>query len=145
MRERAGTGRKRHSALNRAATLSGVKPLFVLCVFGAALVLAAPDVKEGNFTIRFEPSAKLQANVEVPFDVRITDERGNPLQRNAKVDLAIAPENKPAVKTVKAWFVQPGLFIAKPVFPSEGQWEVTVTARINDRVTTRAITFTVTE
>ena len=108
-------------------------------------MLAAPDVKEGNFTIRFEPSAKLQANVQVPFDIRITDERGNPLQRNAKVDLAIAPENKPAVKTVKAWFVQPGLFIAKPVFPSEGQWEVTVTARINDRVTTRAITFTVTE
>jgi len=122
-----------------------VNRLLICCLFGIGLALAAPDVKEGNFTIRFEPAAKLQTNVEVPFDVRITDDRNNPLQRNARVDLAIAPENKATVKTVKAWFVRPGVFIAKPVFPSDGQWVVTVTARINDRVTTRAITFTVTE
>jgi hypothetical protein len=119
--------------------------VLILCLFGLALALAAPDVKEGNFTIRFEPSAKLQTNVEVPFDVRITDDRGNPLLRNAKVEMAIAPEHKEPMKTIKAWFVQPGLFIAKPVFPSDGQWDVTVTTSINDRVTTRTITFTVTE
>lgn len=119
--------------------------LLILTLFGIGLALAAPEVQEANFTIRFEPAAKLQTNVEVPFNVRITDDRNNPLQRNAKVDLAIAPENKPTVKTVKAWFVQPGLFIAKPVFPSDGQWVVTVTARINDRATTRTITFTVSE
>jgi hypothetical protein len=122
-----------------------VKRFLVFCVVGIGLAFAAPEVKEGNFTIRFEPSAKLQTNVEVPFDVRIIDDLHHPLQRNANVELAIAPENKPIVKTVKAWFVQPGLFIAKPVFPSDGQWVVTVTARINDRVSTRTITFTVTE
>lgn len=121
--------------------------LFVLCVYVAAVAFGAADadVKEGNFTIRFEPAAKLQANVEVPFEVRVNDDRKRPLQPNAKVDLAIAPENKGVVKTVKAWYVQPGLFIAKPVFPSDGQWDVTATVRINDRVTTRTITFTVTE
>jgi hypothetical protein len=122
-----------------------VNRLLILCLLGIGLAFAAPDVKEGNFTIRFEPAAKLQTKVEVPFEVRIIDDRNRPLQPNVKVDLTIAQENKPAIKTVKAWFVQPGLFIAKPVFPSDGQWVVTVTARINDRVTTRAITFTVTE
>jgi hypothetical protein len=130
---------------NKADTLSDVNRLLILGLLGIGLALAAPDVKEGNFTIRFEPSAKLQTNVEVPFDVRITDDRNNPLQSNAKVELAIAPENQAPVKTVKAWFVQPGLFIAKPVFPYDGQWAVTVTARINDRVTARTITFTVAE
>jgi hypothetical protein len=122
-----------------------VKRMLTLCLFAMGLILAAPDVKDGNFTIRFEPSAKLQTNVEVPFDVRVTDDRNNPLQHNARVELAIAPENKPVVKTMKAWFVQPGLFIAKPVFPTDGQWAVTVTVRINDRVSTRTISFTVTE
>jgi hypothetical protein len=122
-----------------------VKQLLMLCLFAVGLALAAPDVKEGNFTIRFEPSAKLQTNVEVPFDVRIKDDRGNALLHNAKVEVAIAPEHKDPVKTMKAWFVEPGHFIAKPVFPTDGHWDVTVTARINDRVTTRTITFTVTE
>lgn len=122
-----------------------MKQLLILCLFAVGLALAAPDVKEGNFTIRFEPSAKLQTNVEVPFDVRITDDRGKALLHNAKVELSIAPEHKEPVKTIKAWFVEPGHFIAKPMFPSDGQWDVTVTARINDRVTTRSITFTVTE
>lgn len=119
--------------------------IFILCLCAVALVVGAPDVKEGNFTIRFEPTAKLQPNVEVPFEVRVSDDRNRPLEPNAKVDLAIAPENKDVVKTVKAWYVQPGVFIAKPVFPSDGQWAVTARVRINDRVTTRTITFTVTD
>jgi nitrogen fixation protein FixH len=113
-----------------------------LCVFG---LLFAAEEKEGNFTIRFEPTAKLQTNVEVPFTVRVTDDLGKPLQQNDRVEMSIAPENQATVKTIKAWFVAPGEFIAKPVFPLDGQWAVTVTARRQDRVTRRTITFAVVE
>ena len=123
--------------------MCGVRLLALfLCVF--ALLLAA-DEKEGNFTIRFEPSAKLQTKVEVPFTVHVTDDLGKPLQRDDHVEMSIGPENQAAIKTVKAWFVAPGEFIAKPVFPADGQWAVTVTARRQDYVTRRTIVFPVTE
>jgi nitrogen fixation protein FixH len=121
--------------------MSVVKLLVLLfCVMG--LVFAADD-REGNFTIRFEPTAKLQTKVEVPFEVRITDDRKQPLQHNAAVELSISPKNQGSTKTIKAWFVQPGVFIAKPVFPSDGQWSVTVTARRENQVSSRVITFSV--
>ncbi len=113
-----------------------------LCAFG---LLLAADEKEGNFTIRFEPTAKLQTNVEVPFAVHVTDDLGKPLQQDDHVEMSIAPENQATAKTIKAWFVAPGEFIAKPVFPLDGEWAVTVTARRQDRVTRRTITFSVAE
>jgi hypothetical protein len=112
----------------------------ILCISG--LLFAANEV-EGNFTIRFEPTAKLQTGVEVPFTVHVTDDRKRPLEQNAHVEMAIAPENREPIKTIRAWYVGPGEFIAKPVFPSEGQWTLTVTARRANQVTTRAITFSV--
>lgn len=118
-----------------------MKPLILfVCLLGFAV---AADEKEGNFTIRFEPAAKLQTNVQVPFEIRIMDDRQKPLERNVSVELSFAPQNQENGKTVKAWFVQPGLFIAKPVFPTDGQWAVTVTARREDRVTRRTIMFAV--
>jgi nitrogen fixation protein FixH len=121
--------------------MCGVKVLVLaLSLFG--LLFAAQEV-DGNFTIRFEPTAKLQANVEVPFTVHVTDDRGKPLLQDDHVQMTIAPENQPALKTIKAWFVAPGEFIAKPVFPSDGQWSITVEARRRNQVTRRTITFQV--
>jgi nitrogen fixation protein FixH len=121
--------------------MAGVRLLpLLLCVLG--LVFAAAD-REGDFKIRFEPTAKLQTGVEVPFEVRVSDSLGKPLQRNGQIELSIAPQNQETGTTVKAWFVQPGVFIAKPVFPSEGQWAVTVVARREDQVSRRTITFSV--
>jgi nitrogen fixation protein FixH len=122
-------------------TMSAVKLLILfICLLGFTI---AADEKEGNFTIRFEPTAKLQTNVQVPFEIRVMDDRQKPLQRNDSVELSFAPQNQENGKTVKAWFVQPGLFIAKPVFPADGQWVITVIARREDRVTRRTIMFAV--
>lgn len=114
----------------------------ILCISG--LLFAAKDV-EGNFSIRFETNAKLQTGVEVPFTVHVTDDRQRPLEQNAHVEMSIAPENREPIKTIKAWYVGPGEFIAKPVFPSEGQWALTVTARRANQVTSRTITFSVSQ
>lgn len=115
--------------------------LVLLCLTG--LVLCADQ--EGNFNVSFEATARLQTGVEVPFEVHVKDDLNKPLQQNARVELAIAPQNHAAVESVKAWFVSPGVFIAKPTFPNSGQWEVTVTAHLDNRTSTRTILFTVAE
>ena len=115
--------------------------LVLLCLTG--LVLFADQ--EGNFKIYFEPTAKLQTNVEVPFEIHVTDALNKPLSANARVELSIAPQNRPTVQSVKAWFVSPGVFIAKPTFPTDGQWEVTVTAHQENKASTRTVLFTVAE
>jgi len=117
-----------------------VKPIAVL-LFIAGLLIAAD--REGNFKIRFEPTAKVQTQVEVPFDVHVEDALGKPLPMNADVQLAIALPGRTPEASVKAWGVGPGEFIAKPQFPSDGQWAVTVTARRGDEVTQRTINFIV--
>lgn len=120
----------------------GVKILALLfCVAG---LLAAAAEQPGDFTIRFEPTAKLQANVEVPFEVHVTDSRKRLLPQG-QVELSISPADKPTVETVKAWLVQPGVFIAKPRFSSDGQWSVTVKVKLGNLVSTRTIEFTVAE
>ena len=125
----------------RAGTIADVKLLVLaLCLLGFAF---AADEKEGNFTIRFEPTAKLQANVEVPFEVRVTDDRRRPLQRDDSVELSIGQPDEAPLRTLKAWFVQPGLFIAKPVFPADGKWDLTVTARRENQISRRTISFSV--
>jgi hypothetical protein len=121
--------------------MCGVR-LFALALCVCGLLFAAQET-EGNFAIRFEPTAKLQTNVEVPFTVHATDDRGKPLLREDHVEMSIAQENQSPLRTIKAWFVGPGEFIAKPVFPSEGQWSITVTASRHNQVTRRTITFQV--
>ena len=107
-------------------------------------LLTAAD-REGNFKIRFEPTAKLQTGVEVPFEVHVDDALGKPLQRDADVQLAIARPDRTPESSVKAWFVRPGVYIAKPQFPGDGQWAVTVTARRTNEATQRTINFIVTD
>jgi hypothetical protein len=114
--------------------------VLALCFLGFAF---AADETEGNFTIRFEPTAKLQANVEVPFEVHVTDDRKRPLQQDDSVELSIGQPDEAPVKTMKAWFVQAGVFIAKPTFPSDGKWDVTIVARRANQISRRTISFSV--
>ena len=104
-----------------------------------ALCLTVPAaVNDGNFVIQFEPTAKLQSDVQVPFTINITDDLHKPLLQDSVVEFAIAAQDEPPTRAIKAWFVKPGVFIAKPVFPSPGQWTITVTAKRENKVTSKS-------
>ena len=108
----------------------------------------AAAVRDGNFEIRFEPSAKLQTNVQVPFDVTVKDGRKQPL-----IDAIVTMQIEMMDHTHAAKFkapapnpaVTPGLYLAKPVFPVPGQWNVIVSVQRQDLVSERAIEFSVVE
>ena len=119
-----------------------MKLIAALLLFSGLLVGAD---REGNFKIRFEPTAKLQTGVEVPFEIHVNDSRDKPLLRDTEVQLEIARPGGQPTGSVKAWYVQPGVYIAKPQFPADGQWAVTVDARRNNATTKRIITFIVTD
>ena len=57
-------------------------------LFCSASLLFA-QLREGNFSIRFEPTAVLQSKVQVPFEIRVMDANSRPLTY-ANVDLEIA-------------------------------------------------------
>ena len=109
-----------------------------------ALSLLAQPVRDGNFDIRFEPTAKLQTNVEVPFEINVLDGRKQPLQ-DAKVTMRIAMLDSTHEATLPARATTPGVYVAKPNFPVAGQWNVEVTVRRNDQQTDRTIQFNVVE
>jgi uncharacterized GH25 family protein len=114
--------------------------LALLCLFFFA---NAAEDREGNFKIRFEPTARLQSKTEVPFEIHVMDSRGQPLQREARVDISIVQQDREPEKGIRAFFIQPRVFLAKPVFPRDGQWDVTVVARRDNQVTRRTTTFSV--
>ena len=119
----------------------GVKALILLlCAAG----LAAGQNHEGNFIIRFEPTADLQAKVQIPFAIHVVDDRHKPVL-NATVTLQIETPQKTEVSVYKATGTEPGVYVAKPVFPSKGEWSVYVEVHQGERMTTRTIDFHVPE
>ncbi len=112
----------------------------LLCALG--LLLA--QERDGNFNIRFEPSAKLQTGVEVPFQITVTDAIHKPLP-HAKVTLQIELADHTQTKVFPAPETQPGIYVAKPIFPVSGEWTVYVEVRRDDQMSNRAIQFTVAE
>jgi uncharacterized GH25 family protein len=116
--------------------------LAALLLLGSSLTLLAQ--REGNFVIRFEPKAILQTGVPVPFEIDVNDDLGKPLTE-AKVTLQIDTADHKDVKVFKAPAVSPGVYIAKPVFSSAGQWNVYVEVRHDDRMSARTIQFNVAE
>ena len=121
---------------------NGVVKILALFLCVAGLLLAQ---QEGNFKIRFEPSAKLQTGVQVPFDIHVEDTLNKPV-RDASVTMQISPvAASEDVTTVKAWMVQPGLYIAKPLFPKAAQWTVTVVVQRGDFSSNRTIQFNVSD
>jgi hypothetical protein len=112
-----------------------------LCLF-VALGLSAFAGREGNFTIRFEPKAVLQAEAQIPFEISVMNELKQPLHEG-KVTLQIETKTHENVKVFKAPEVTPGMYLAKPIFPSAGEWTVSVEVRRNDQVSARSFEYAV--
>ena len=111
-----------------------------MCLFG--LVAANAQEREGNFDIRFEPTAILQTGTQVPFQITIKDSLGKPLV-DAKVKLQIETSDGGHVETYNAPATDRGVYVAKPVFTVAGQWDVRVEARRDNAMSTRTIQFAV--
>jgi len=115
-----------------------------LLVIATAGVLTAQLQHEGNFVIRFEPKAVLQTGAAIPFRIEVTDDLHKPLIQ-AKVRLQIETAEHTDVRVFDAPAVSPGVYVAKPVFPDAGQWNVYVEVRRNDAVSARTIQYYVPE
>jgi YtkA-like len=100
--------------------------------------------REGNFEIRFEPTAKLQTGIEVPFEIHINDALHKPLT-SGTVTLQIEMPDHSHLKVFPAPAVSPGVYLAKPTFPLAGEWNLYVQARRNDEMSARTILFNVPE
>ncbi len=115
----------------------------LLALFVAAGLVIAQD-PPANFRIRFEPTAKLQTGVQVPFEIHILDAHDQPV-REAKVLLVCTQsEGDPGIRT-EAKATTPGVYLAKPVFPKTGTWNIEVRARREGRESTRLAQFNVAE
>jgi hypothetical protein len=133
--------------LSYAATISFVRlAAFLLC----ALSFAAGQEREGNFNLRFEPTAVLQTDAPIPFRITVYDANHKPLA-DGKVTLQIETANHTNVKVFPAppldQRASPGIYIAKPVFPSAGEWNVYVEVHHQngqwDEMSARTIQFNV--
>jgi hypothetical protein len=112
----------------------------LLCALG----LLFADDREGNFEIRFEPTAKLQTNVDVPFEIYVKDGRKQ-LLPDAKVEVTISLKDGSQPAKLPARAITPGLYIVKPNFPVPGTWDVEVIVRRNDQTSRRTKEFSVVE
>jgi hypothetical protein len=101
----------------------------LLALFFCALGLVFAQAREGNFSIRFEPSAVLQTGAPIPFQITIHDANHKPLA-DAKVTLQIETANHTRVKVFPAPALDvranPGVYVAKPLFDAAGEWNVYV-------------------
>jgi len=107
-------------------------------------LLTAQQMQEGNYKIRFEPTAKLQTGTRVPFEVTVTDDRQQPLV-DAKVLLTCTELQSGTEFETEARATTPGVYIAKPEFPKTGTWRIRVLVTRNDKRSSRVIQFTVPE
>ncbi|MBV8552728.1 MAG: hypothetical protein JOY54_15630 [Acidobacteriaceae bacterium] len=119
----------------------GVK-IVALLLCTAALLF--PAERDGNFIIRFEPTAVLQTNAPIPFQINVTSDLRKPLLL-AKVTLHIEMAGHKYAKAYTAPSVGPSVYVAKPVFPVPGDWDVQVEVRQNDQVSSRTIQYNVPE
>jgi YtkA-like len=116
----------------------------LLCASALLLAQQPPPEGEGNFGIRFEPTAKLQTGVQVPFRITVTNNLRNPLT-DAKVTLQISMTDDTRLQVFPAPATGPGVYVAKPIFPVSGEWNLYVEVRRRDRMSSRAIQFSVPE
>ena len=97
---------------------------------------SAQELREANFDIRFDPTAILQTGTEIRFNIAIKDADRKPVH-GAQVTLRIETAEHEQTKTFRATEMDTGLYMAKPVFPVRGQWDVTIEARRDDAMSTR--------
>lgn len=110
----------------------------ILCATGLLL----GQQRDGNFTIRLEPRAVLQAGVEIPFAIHVVDDLHKPLI-NATTTLQIETPQHTRVKVYKATETESGVYLAKPVFPVAGHWSVYVEIHRADEMSARTIDYDV--
>lgn len=121
-----------------------------LLLFGLGLLFA--QERDGNFSIRFEPTATLQTGAQIPFQITVDDAAHKRLP-DAKVTLQIETAHHTHVKVFPAPAVDPranpGVYVAKPVFDVAGEWNVYVEVRRqsgrSEEMSARTISFTVPE
>ncbi len=122
--------------------------VLLLCAIGLMAQQGPGNERPGNFDIRFEPTATLQAGVQIPFRITVKDSLGKPLIE-AKVTLQVETTEGTHAKVYQATATDPGVYIAKPVFPNAGTWNVYVEVRHRneqvEEMTARTIQFTVPE
>jgi len=116
----------------------------LLALLLCSICLCFGQVRDGNFDIRFEPAAKLQTGVEIPFQITVQDALHKPLP-DAKVTLQIETTDHQNVKVFSAPGITAGSYVAKPLFPIAGQWNVSVEVRRGDLVSARTIQFSVSD
>jgi hypothetical protein len=117
----------------------------VLALLLCAAGLLLSQEREGNFTIRFEPDAVLQTNAPIPFKITAQDSLGKPVL-GATVTLQIETVDHRHVKVYKAPAIdQNATYMAKPVFPVSGEWNVYVEVHRNNAMSSRTIQYNVPE
>ena len=119
-----------------------MKLVTLLLCASALLVGQQGPEKDGNFDIRFEPTAVLQAQAPIPFQIAVKDGLKKPLV-GATVILQIELLDHTRVKVYKTSSLDPGIYIAQPVFPVPGEWNVYVEVRRDNQMSARTIQFSV--
>lgn len=109
---------------------------------GIGIKAQEPAEREGNFEIRFEPTAKMQTGPPVPFQILVRNALHKPLA-HAKVSLQIEDANGGEVQSFPAPETEAGTYIAKPVFHSSGQWTIYVEVVREGAKSARTIQFQV--
>ena len=113
-------------------------------LFLCAVGLLTAQERDGNFDIRFEPTAKLQTGVRIPFQITVRDPLHKPLT-DAKVTLQVETAEHAHTKIYPAPGTDPGTYIAKPEFPVGGQWNIYVEVRRDGEMSARTIQFDVSQ
>lgn len=98
------------------------------------------ELRNANFDIRFEPTAILQAGTEIRFDITVKD-AAHHLVHGARVSLQIETPEHEQTKVFRATELQTGIYMAKPIFPVKGQWNVYVEVHRDDEMSARTIEY----
>ena len=97
-------------------------------------------LREGNFDIRFGPTAMLQSGTEIRFDITVKDADHKPVI-GARVTLQIDTPNHDNAKVFRATEMGTGLYMVKPRFPSPGRWNVYVEVHRDAQMSARTIEY----
>ena len=98
----------------------GVRRLLAIVV---AVPLFAQQVTPGNFNVYVEPTAKLQTDAPIPFQIRVTDALNKPLV-DATVSLQIETADGRYVQVFRAPAVDRGVYLATPSSRPSGVWDI---------------------
>lgn len=123
--------------------MGGVKVIIALLLFlGVTGTSVAQELRPANFDISVEPTAVLQSGAEIRFDIHVNDALHKPVH-GARVTLQIETPEHQKVKVFKATELEDGLYMAKPLFPVKGRWNVNVEARRDEEMSARTMEYDV--